>query len=550
MNHPSLGSLGRFLYTQNPFYLISCFLIIYGLQIGAASYGGDFFLRSVFLTFSLVAYTALMVVTAIGVIRLGKVWQDARSILLVVVIGQVALSVGLDEYCVIDWTMASGMLLFGAVFSIASTELILRACRMRLPGWYRACFYSLLICFFLVPIALGYAVRENHLRLANWGGPLFSTLVSAALLLLAPAVRRGSSYVRDNGTPWNWPLYPLSAFVILSVVAIIRSHAIWMSFGFLGSPVQFEPFLLMPILLAVLVLIVQSDPGGVSDRTYGAMCFAPAMLACSFSGGGQTNLPIHADLAQYFGSAPTIALVLISLFYVYVGVRGAKYAQVGFVSSLIVLSSFAPLPLVAVEVGFQRWMIAAFASIVLLINCLRESTDRNWFALAVSLVVSVAVAGYEHERYLDATLAGSIVALIALMLIGAYFQTQFATLLRWTAGISLAVAGAAVFVWHLQQLPGIVTYAAIAGMSIMSIAYMFVVRRAGWMVVFGWQLLCLVGLVSHDGIESGSINQTSWPIPSGLLCFAIGLTITSIKSGLHRSCITDKRRRLRFQKGL
>ncbi|NND96240.1 MAG: hypothetical protein HKN47_02795, partial [Pirellulaceae bacterium] len=283
MGHPPLGSLGRFLYTQNPFYLISCFLMIYGLQLGAASYGGDFFFRSVFLTFSLVAYTALMVVTAIGVIRLGKVWQDARSILLVVVIGQIALSVGLDEYCVIDWNMASGMLMFGAVFSIAATELILRACRMRFPSWYRISFYLLLLCFFAAPIALGYAVRENHLRLANWGAPLFSTAIAGGLLLLAPAVRRGAALVQDNGTPWDWPLYPLSAFVILAVVAMIRAHAIWMSFGFLGMPVQFEPFLLMPIALAGLVLVVESDGTKTTGRTHGAMGFAPALLACSFS---------------------------------------------------------------------------------------------------------------------------------------------------------------------------------------------------------------------------------------------------------------------------
>ena len=87
-------------------YLISCFLIIYGVQIAAAA-RGDLFLRSIFLTVSLAAYTLLMTVTGIGVVRIAKVWQDARSILLVVIISQVALSTGLDEYCVIDCACGS-----------------------------------------------------------------------------------------------------------------------------------------------------------------------------------------------------------------------------------------------------------------------------------------------------------------------------------------------------------------------------------------------------------------------------------------------------------
>ena len=110
-----LRSMGRFLYTQNPFYLISCFLIIYGLQIATIA-GGDVLSRGLFLTTSLIAYTILMAVTCIGVVRLGKVWEDARSILLVVVISQVALSTGLDELCVSDWHLATTLLAVAFLF--------------------------------------------------------------------------------------------------------------------------------------------------------------------------------------------------------------------------------------------------------------------------------------------------------------------------------------------------------------------------------------------------------------------------------------------------
>ena len=97
-----IRSLGRLLYTQNPFYLISCFLILYGLQIATIA-SGDLFSRSIFLTASMAAYMLLMAITCVGVVRLGRVWEDARSIFLVVIIAQIALSTGLDELCVSDW---------------------------------------------------------------------------------------------------------------------------------------------------------------------------------------------------------------------------------------------------------------------------------------------------------------------------------------------------------------------------------------------------------------------------------------------------------------
>ncbi len=265
-----IRSLGQFLYTQNPFYLISCFLILYGLQIATIA-GGDVFSRSVFLTASIAAYTLMMAITCVGVVRLGHVWEDARSIFLVVIISQVAMSTGLDVLCISDWNTAACLMMLGATFTLITTELVIRSCGLRFPSWYRLAFYAMLMTFFSMPIVLGYAVRHDHVRLTNWGAPLFSTLVAAALLLLIPAIRQGESLVRDNGTPWRWPLYPLSAFLILIVLAGIRTHAIWMSFGFIGAPVTFEPFLLLPIAAAILILLVESDRGSTSARTYIAM---------------------------------------------------------------------------------------------------------------------------------------------------------------------------------------------------------------------------------------------------------------------------------------
>ena len=95
-NDRARTNFSRFLYTQNPFYLLSCGLILFGVQycfkergretlaqigIELAS-GFDFGFASI----ALACYAILMTFTAIVIIRFGKVWDDARSILVVVVL--------------------------------------------------------------------------------------------------------------------------------------------------------------------------------------------------------------------------------------------------------------------------------------------------------------------------------------------------------------------------------------------------------------------------------------------------------------------------------
>ncbi len=166
-----IRSLGRFLYTQNPFYLISCGLIIYGLQVATSE--GNLHSRSALLAISMAGYTVLMSLVVVAVVRWGKVWQDARSIFLVVIISQLALSIGFDQLCVDRWQAAAQLLLVGYSLCLITTEFVLRCCGIRFPFWYRLTYYSLLLVFFSMPVAAGYSVANNHLVLRA-GPHLFS----------------------------------------------------------------------------------------------------------------------------------------------------------------------------------------------------------------------------------------------------------------------------------------------------------------------------------------------------------------------------------------
>ena len=76
----SRSSVTHWLWTHNPFYVISSLLMLYGVR---ASYRGieigeiDCWLMMGVLA----AYTLLLAIVGVLIIRWGKVWDDARSIL-------------------------------------------------------------------------------------------------------------------------------------------------------------------------------------------------------------------------------------------------------------------------------------------------------------------------------------------------------------------------------------------------------------------------------------------------------------------------------------
>ena len=142
----------RFLYSSNPFYILSADLVFVGLRMSFGSGGPA--PHSWALALGLAGYALLLAMTACFLIRAGKLWDDLRSILLLIVIMFVAMAISFDD------TMAAnprkGWLGYvaGFFFALVVTEAVLRTIRLRLAGWYRAAYYSILALVFLYPIAL------------------------------------------------------------------------------------------------------------------------------------------------------------------------------------------------------------------------------------------------------------------------------------------------------------------------------------------------------------------------------------------------------------
>src|SRR5262249_33212572 len=90
----------RWVCTSNPFYVLSAGLFLAGLR---ASFGpSDSDVDTWALMSGLGGYPVLLAVTACLLVRFGNVWDDVRTVLLLVVLMFLATSVTFDEVLVLD----------------------------------------------------------------------------------------------------------------------------------------------------------------------------------------------------------------------------------------------------------------------------------------------------------------------------------------------------------------------------------------------------------------------------------------------------------------
>ncbi len=212
-------SLGRRLLkrigTSNPFYVISAALVLLGLR---TSFDPD---SRAFPTWALLlglgGYTLLMVGTAIGLVRRLRVWDDVRTLLLLVVTVLLAIPAFFDDILARDARLGSFCEAGGLIFAVAVSELLLRGLRLRLPIGFRGPYHLALGLFYLYPVALAPWMRSPDSSALAWGLLGFPAAAGLVALTLLPAIRRGAGYPGKDASPWRWPLYPWSAFVFLGL---------------------------------------------------------------------------------------------------------------------------------------------------------------------------------------------------------------------------------------------------------------------------------------------------------------------------------------------
>lgn len=334
--------------TSNPFYVISAGLFLIGLRVSFGTQARE--TDTWALTLGLAGYTLLLAAAALLLVRFARVWNDVRTVLLLVVLMFLATSVTFDELLVMHPGRGVPLYLGGLAFSVAVTEGLLRGIRLRLPAGFRVPYYLTLGQFFLYPLALVPVLRDPHGEALMWGLYGFSSAAGLVFLTLIPAIRRGPDYVRDNGSPWPWPFYPWSLFVFLAVAVVGRSVLLCWSFHLLDGggmgQIIFGPYFLVPFGFSLAVLTLEL--GLVARRTVTQVVglVIPVGLVV-MAGTGHRSDAVYREFLDLFiarlGGAPLVlTLLAAAAFYSYAWLRGVPLASEGLTAAVATLAFTRP----------------------------------------------------------------------------------------------------------------------------------------------------------------------------------------------------------------
>jgi hypothetical protein len=521
------SALLKVAYTQNPFYLVGTFLILFGLQ---QCLGSEPNLAASGLLVSLLAlYTALLAGMAVVIIRYGRVWEDARTILLVIVLLFFMLSASLDVVLLAAPLLGTSLLAAGLLFAIGLSESLLRTLRIGLAARYRWPYYAMLGLLFLHPVITAwiscYALYSAR-TLAIYG---FPALAAIALLTLLPAARTRADEEPASGTPWPWPMYPWSLFVFLTVGFAIRSWWVTISFETArGEDPCFRPFFLLPIVLAWSALLLEMGKARENLVTQGVGLALPLLgLILGFPGEGSTKLEasLYSGLAGSVGSPPQLAIWSLLAFYAWAWLRKTAVAEVFVIGLALFASVIGRQTFDWQTLAQPQPLVLAFvAGSVLALAVSRKST---WRAVICGLM-AVAAA-----RYSGAQVGSGLwfwqwhAPLLAFLAIAAVFNDDFARFLRqlaWRVAPALAIAAAVVYPW---VMPGMTESALASYLALLLCVSIALWQREKEVPALGASFLTLAAnLLAHLRHLYLVLGQTI--LADGLPWLTAGLTLVTL----------------------
>ena len=531
----------RFVYNHNPFYVVSAVLVLYGLHVSFAdnldpTEGWKF-------TQLLMGYIFLLAATSVVVVRLGQVWEDARTLVLLVALLMVALASSFDRVCLDNAWQGARFLAVGLGFSFVICESLLLLLRLHFPWNYRLPFYLLLALLFDYPAWLGHLSLENRLTEMAWYVLGFPTIAGLLFAMLAPAAHSRGQNVTNNGTPWGWPLYPWSLFVLLGVGVLLRAYALSMSFDpTKGLASGLQLYVVVPLLLCWHLLWSEGADHSKPGRKLFAVVAPLALLALALPGqGGSVGETRYLELLQEtVGSPIQITAALLIAYYVYAWSRGIRLAEAG------VLLAFGVLAVVDKHtVGPQTFAPIQAAPIVTAVVLLVISSIWHDSAVRMGAAAILVIAGLcfalrdtaflDFDGYLPNNMA-----FFAIMSLGLLFHDWLGRHIAQAAAIVLAAASVAVLTGYRFLFPDVSTIlhaVVVFGLATMASAYWLKNRQFADLAATATCFVISTSLVAEHFIGSGLtylvLQGKRW-IAWGVVFFLLGLAVSLAKGGQFR----------------
>jgi len=335
-------SILKYLYTHNPFYAMSAVLMLYSIRAAYEKLNGGA-TNCWWMTGVLAGYTLVLAAIGVWIVRRGKVWEDARSVLLLLLLLFLAVSISADDLFVKAETSrtATTLLLCGFLFSAIVSEAVLWGAGVRLGLRYRIPYHLMLALFYVAPWFYSPGLHPQLEDSLDWLLLLFPVVAAVLFLSLLPAVRGGPRYVVANGTPWPWPWFPGTAFAVIAAAVGLRSYALTMTFGLNGPiwkklpggrAIVFDTiwgaYFLVPLVLAILVLLLEVGLVTGNRRiVQRVMRAAPFMLLLSFPwGDGTVFRGFLQTVVGTAGSPLWLTTWILIAFYGWAWIRSVPHA--------------------------------------------------------------------------------------------------------------------------------------------------------------------------------------------------------------------------------
>ena len=536
-NSGSNSSPLRFLVNHNPFYLISTLLLLYGLQIATDS-GASIHEHK--LAVILCGVIVLMAATAIAIVKFGGVWDDARTILLSIMLLLVGVTIGCDTEVMVDRGSAAKILIGVLAFGILVWEVLLWSLKIKLPVSFRVPVYLMHALFFLWGLIFVTNGTPNLLGTLSpsWRLYMFGWAFAVAMLMCLPIIWRGRNVFRNNGTPWKWPLFPWSILVVLVVAACVRMFMLSLQFiPAFGWRNSLAGHFFMPIFFAAYVLVVEMTASFFPriKHAYLLGAIPVLMLALPWRASEMSTLFL-GEVSSTIGNPLWLALMMIVTFGVALWIRGHREVEFG--TQLFLLGAVfvwpnrpeisavpvSAIPLIVLAVfhavrawrivSSARWVLAlAFATIAVWVLLPAENYG-NRFAWAVSAHVvwfGFLLIGILHRDRFAARLRvaslGMTCAMAAVSLVGAFagywpgwdavlyvviLQLSLLTCWQWNAGQlfgRVAILLSAGWLGGVAELPGRMSWAWLEGRAGMLLLFAGLCFLLGLMISFskaGW----------------------------------------------------------------
>ena len=534
------ASIVRFLYTQNPFYLIGTLLVLVGLQ---QSFGQTPSLEtSGLLTGLLAGYTLLLAAIAAAIIGYGRVWDDARTILLVIVLLFFVLSTSLDVQLISDLPSGSLLLALGLVFSLAVSETLLRGLGIHLAWRYRGPYYLLLALLFAWPILPAWLDDQGLAGARSWSLFAFPAAAAIALLTLWPAASTPADREPASGTPWKWPLFPWSLFVYLTIGIALRSW--WLTISFdpaSGTAASFRPYFLLPLVLAWSALFLAIGRARASEGALALGMLLP--LTCvliAFPGTPSSGAAAKwlGQLSATVGSPAQLAAWSLIAYYGWAWLRRVPAAEGFFLTALAAASLVGRETLDLTSLTRPQAPALAVLACVLLVTGLWTDSSKRLVAGGTLVALgALAGSGESTGSLWFWQCHGPLVALLAIPLIVNDPLAQQLRKLAWRTVPAVAVGSAIVYPWLFPALAGLNLTVYLGLLLLISLGLWqrerLVEPLHAALVTLAANLLA-AGRYGYVALEDTPLAKGLPWLASGLALVATALAISLLKMGLRR----------------